>query len=511
MKRCRFTAWLLPGLVTGLLIIPQAPALTRRALPAPAQQTAATAPDMAHPPQVGPIPNYRPPASVQDQLPNGLHIIVVEDHRLPLVTLRLALHAGSSQVQLQDAGLADAEADLLTAGSPGRNARQIAEAAAGYGGQIDAEAGSDFLIAGTSGLSNRADAMFALFSAVVLHPTFPENEVTLRKANMLQELQLSRSDPNYLAHVRFSQLLWGRHPYSIVTPTEASIARIDRPQLLAFHQRLFLPNNDAVLVVVGDIRSGMARSLAQQYFGQWQFGTPPAPPNPAPPVRTSRRIFIVDRPGSAQSTIMLGNLGLTRLAPDYFPFLVANEVLGGSFNSRLVADIREQKGFAYGIGSRDVPKLQHGAWTVVTQVRTPVTMEALQAILAQLEKIRTGPVSPTELQQAKQYLAGSFIRQLQTQAGVADQFLNVQLYHLPQDYLATWVERVDAVDAAEAEKSARTTVHPDTELIVVVGDAKAIETKLANLAPGGMITIYNARGEVIGTYPHTGVHQIPAP
>lgn len=501
---------LLAGLLSGLLLIALAPATTHGFVLPSAQQTATTAPDMAHPPQVGPIPAYRPPASVQDQLPNGLHIIVVEDHRLPLVTLRLALHAGSSQLQPENAGLADAEADLLTAGTPGRNARQIAEAAANYGGQIDAEAGSDFLIAGTSGLSNRVDAMFALFSEVMLHPTFPENEVTLRKANMLQELQLDRSDPDYLAQVRFSELLWGRHPYAIVTPTEASIARIDRQKLLAFHQRLFLPNNDAVLVVVGDIDSGMARSLAQRYFGQWRFGNPPVPPNPAPPVRASRRIFIVDRSGSAQSTIMLGNLGLTRLAPGYFPFLVANEVLGGSFNSRLVADIREQKGFAYGIGSRDVPKLLHGSWHVITQVRTPVTAEALQAILAQLENIRTGPVSPTELQQAKQYLAGSFIRQLQTQAGVADQFLNVQLYQLPHDYLATWVQRVDAVSAAQAEKSAQTTIHPNSELIVVVGDAKAIEAKLANLAPG-MITIYNEKGEVTGSYPRTGVRQVPAP
>lgn len=473
-------------------------------------QQAAAAPDMTRPPQVGPIPNYRPPASVADQLPNGLHIILVEDHRLPLVTLRLAVHAGSSQGKPEDAGLADAEADLLTAGTPRLNARQIAEAAADYGGQINAAADSDFLTAGTSGLSNRVDAMFSLFSEVILHPTFPEPEVALRKANMLQELQLDRSDPDYLAQVRFAQLLWGHHPYSIVTPTEASIARIDRQKLLDFHQRLFLPNNDAVLVIVGDIESGMARSLAQQYFGQWQFGNPPAPPNPAPPVRTSRRIFIVDRPGSAQSTIMLGNLGLTRLAPDYFPFLVANEVLGGSFSSRLVADIREEKGFAYFIGSRDVPKLQHGAWRVVTQVRTPVTAEALKAILTDLDKIRTGSIRPTELQQAKQYLAGNFIRSLETQAGVADQFLNVQLYRLPSDYLSTWVERIKSIDAAEAEKAAQKTIHPDTDLIVVVGDARAIETKLANLAPG-MITIYSEKGEVIGTYPRTGVRQIQPP
>lgn len=498
VRTSRFLTLMMGWLLAGFLCVAAAPAAT---------QQAATTPDMTHPPQIGPIPSYRPPASVKDQLPNGLRIVVVEDHRLPLVTLRLAVHAGASQLKAEDAGLADAEADLLTAGTPRLNARQIAEAAAGYGGQINADAGSDFLIAGTSGLSNRVDAMFSLFSDVILHPTFPEDEVTLRKANMLQELQLNRSDPDYLAQVQYSQLLWGNHPYSIVAPTEASIARIDRQALLDFHRRLFLPNNDTVLVIVGDIHAGMARSLAQQYFGQWQFGNPPVPPNPAPPTRASRRIFIVDRPGSAQSTIMLGNLGLTRLAPDYFPFLVANEVLGGSFNSRLVADIREEKGFAYGIRSYDQPMLQHGAWTVVTQVRTAVTAEALQAILAELEKIRTGSISPTELQQAKQYLAGSFIRQLQTQAGLADQFLNVQLYHLPQDYLATWVQRVDAVDAKESQSSARKTIHPATELIVVVGDAKAIETGLANLAPG-MITIYDERSEVIGSYPPTGVRQV---
>lgn len=496
---------LLCPLLTGLLLT--APlAGARPHARAGVGQAAASLPDMSKPPQVGPIPGYQPPASVQDHLPNGLRLVVVQDRRFPVVTLRLALSAGSAQVKPEDAGLADATADLLTAGTPGMDARQIAEAAAGYGGQINADAGSDFITVGTSGLASHVEQMFALFSAVIRNPTFPEHEVALRKANMLQELQLNRSDPGYLASVQFSHLLWGRHPYSIVAPTEASIARIDRAKLLDFHQRLFLPNNSAVLVIAGDIDAGLARSLAQQYFGNWRFGNPPAAPNPAPPARNARRIYIVDRPGSAQSTILLGNLGLTRLSPDYFPLLVANEVLGGSFNSRLVANIREQKGYAYFIYSHNAPKLLHGDWSVVTQVRTPVTVDAVRDILGELDQIRSTPVTALEMQQAKRYLAGSFIRSLETQAGVADQFLNVRLYDLPENYLATWVQRVDAVDAKQALAAAKATIHPDTDLVVVVGDAKAIETGLANLQRGTM-TIYNPKGEMIGTYPPTGVRR----
>jgi len=471
-----------------------------------AQQTTIAPADLSAQPAVGQVSPYHPPASVQDQLPNGLRLLVVADHRFPLVSIRLAVHAGNALVPPADAGLAGAVAALLTAGTATRSSLQIAQEADRYGGAIAATAAPDYLTVSTSGLANHVTPMFQLLSQVVLHPTFPEEEVALYKQNALQELMAERAQPGFLAGVQFNKLLYGDNPYAVTAPTEESIGSISRTTLHRFHDRTFLPNNDAVLVVVGDVRVSVIRDLAQRYFGDtWKFGQLPQAPFLAPPVPAARHIFIVDRPGSAQSTILLGNLGITRDAPDYFPLLVANEVLGGSFNSRLVADIREQRGYAYGIGSANRPQLKLGSWFVSTEVRTAVTSEALKEILRQLDALREGAITATELDQAKNYLAGSFIRNLETQAQVADQFLMTALYHLPPNYLETYVSRVLAVTAAEAQEAARRHVRPSTATIVIVGDARQIELGLVNLQPGSMLTIFNDKGEQVGMFPPSGV------
>lgn len=459
---------------------------------------------MDKPPAIGPVKSYTPPTSHVDQLPNGLKIVVVEDHRFPLVTAVLALRAGNSRLTPAQAGLADAEADLLTEGTPTRTSLQIAQAADALGGSIDASAGPDFLTISANALSSRAQPLFELLADVVLHPSFPDNEVALEKTNMLQNLIASRADSGFLASVQFNQLLYGPNPYGITAPTEASIAAITRAGLQQFHDQYFLPNNQAEMVVVGDVGAARAHNLVQQYFGDWKFGRPMPPPSPPPPTPAARRIFLVERPGSAQSTILMGNLGLTRSAPDYFPFLVANEVLGGSFNSRLMADLREQRGYTYGISSENQPNRELGAWVVSTQVRTAVTADALKEIFAQVDRMRSTPITEQELVQAKNYLGGNFVLGLQTQGAVAGQFLTTGIYGLPPDRLATWVGDVQAVTADEAASAAQDVIQPERQIVVVVGDVKQIEAGLANLAPGTTLPIYNDKGDLVGSYPPEG-------
>ncbi|MGH9393731.1 MAG: M16 family metallopeptidase, partial [Terriglobales bacterium] len=401
-------------------------------------------------------------------------------------------------------GLASAEADLLTEGTPTRTSLQVAQAADALGGAIGASVDPDFLTVSANALSSRAGALFELLADVVLHPVFPQKEVDLEKANMLQALNANRADAGYLASVQFDKLLFGAHPYGISAPTEASIAAISREALVSFHDTYFLPNNQTEIVVAGDISPARAHNLAQQFFADWKLGRPAPPPSPAVPAAPTRRIYLVARPGSAQSTILLGNLGMTRTAPDYFPFLVANEVLGGSFNSRLIADIREQKGYTYGVSSSNRPYRDLGAFTVSTQVRTEVTAPALKEIFVQLDKIRSAPVTEQELLQAKNFLSGNFVLGLQTQAEVAGQFLVTGLYGLPADRMATCVDNVNSVTADQAQAAAEEGIHPAREIVVVVGDVNKIEAGLANLAPGTMMPIYNAKGEQIGTYPPEG-------
>lgn len=459
------------------------------------------APDMSQMPAIGPAPAYQPPTSHADQLPNGLKIVVVEDHRFPLISVRLALRAGSTRLTPASAGLAEAEADLLTSGVPNLSALQIAQATDAMGGAISANAGPDFLIVSGHALASHAQDLIQLLSQVVLHPTFPESEVALRKANMLQELIANRADPGFLAQVQFNKLLFGSNPYAITAPTEASIAAITRAALVKFHEAYFLPNNETEIVVVGDIAAARAHNLVEQYFGDWTLGNPA--PLELPPVAApaTRKIALIARPDSAQSTIMLGNLGLTRAAPHYYAFLVANEVLGGSFNSRLMADLREKRGYTYGIGSSNVPYLDLGAWVVSMQVRTAVTAAALQAALADMDAMRAAPATATELTQAKNYLTGNFVLGLQTQGAVANQFLTTGIYRLPADRLSTWVSDVEAVSGEQAHAAALANIHPGQDWVVVVGDVKQIEAALAPLVPGTTMDIYNEKGDLTGHYP----------
>lgn len=466
-------------------------------------QGASQTPDMSKPPAVGPVKSYTPPAAHRDQLPNGLRIVVVEDHRFPLVTVQLALRAGSSRMTPETAGLASAEADLLTKGTPTRTALQIAQAADALGGAVGAGVDPDFLTIYANGLSDRVPALFELLADVTLHPTFPESEVGLEKANMLQSLRANRGSPGFLASVQFYKLLFGKNPYAITAPTEASIGRISRAALQQFHQDYFLPNNQGLIVITGDITEARAHNLAEQYFGgdAWKFGRPTPPPSPPVANPATRRIYLVERPGSAQSTILLGSLGLTRTSPDYFAFRVANQVLGGSFTSRLNDDLRESKGYTYGISSGNSAYRELGAWTVSTDVRTAVTAPALQEILEQMDKMRAAAPSAQELSGAKNYINGNFVLGLETQGQVAGAMMTQGLYGLPPDWLATYVHSVTAVSGDEALAAAQEVIEPAHALVVVVGDVKQIEAGLANLAPGTMLTIFNDQGEVVGTYP----------
>ncbi|MGH9475196.1 MAG: M16 family metallopeptidase [Terriglobales bacterium] len=469
-----------------------------------AQQSAVSPAFMDQPPVPGPAPFYTPPSSQVDQLPNGLRVVVVQDARFPLITVRLALRAGVSRLTPASAGLASAEADLLTAGTSSRSALEIAEQLDAMGGDLSAHVDQDFLTFNAYALSNHARDLFELLSDVVLHPSFPESEVALEKANLLQALRAHRADAGFLAAVQFNHLLFGESPYAITAPTPDSIARLSRAAFEDFHRQYFLPNNQAEVVVVGDIPAARAHNLVQQYFGDWRLGSPSPPPSPLVANPPATRIYLVERPDSDQSTILLGNLGLTRTSPGYFPFRVANEVLGGSFNSRLIADLREARGWVYGISSFNAPYRDLGAWMVSTQVRTAVTAPAVKQILAQLDKIRSGPVSAGELSQAQNYLSGIFVLGLQTQAALADAMLTPGLYGVPRDWLVSYVGNIRSVTAAAALAAAQQIIQPAHLVIVVVGDVNKIEASLANLVPGTTLPIFDATGKRVGSYPPEG-------
>jgi len=305
--------WL--ALVLCALPLQAAPA-SKSAAKAPARPAAAKAqpgrPDMSVQPALGPMKPFKAPPRERFRLSNGIEVVLIEDHRFPLVTVRLAVRGGTALAGQKDAGLVDALAELWTAGTSTRSAKDIAFEADAFGGALDASAERDAVVLGAFALSEKADRMFALLSEVVLDATFPQEEVELRKKNMLEELKVERSQPGFLASVAFNKKLFGRHPYGVTAPTEESIARIDRDRLRTLHKRLLNPAQ-ATIVVAGDVTRGALEAALEKAFAGWKaLGEPAGPPLPAPQdtAGAARRIVLVDRPGSAQTVLVLGSLAL---------------------------------------------------------------------------------------------------------------------------------------------------------------------------------------------------------
>lgn len=457
-------------------------------LPALLLAAAASAADMSKPPETAPMRAVRLPARTEWRLPNGLTVVLVEDRRAPLVTARLAVAGGDASIAPEDAGLSEALAELLTDGTARMTSKQIADAAELFGGSIGASSEPDAFVLSASALSDKAGAMLSLLADVARAPSFPAAEVSLRKDNMREELAASRAESDFLAGVAFYKKIFGRHPYSVTAPTDASIDRLGRERVQAAYKRLFTPSG-AVLVLVGDLAKADAEKLVARSFGTWTGG--PAAPDapPVPGAKSERTLYVLDRPKSSQVSFVLGNAAVREDNPAYFDLLVANQVLGGSFSSRLVRDVRETKGYTYRIGSRLEHRLTGSIFKIRTPVRTEVAAPALAAILGHLERLRKEEPTADELRQAKAYLAGSFARGLETQDGVADAVLKLRLRRLPDGWYDSYVDRVQAVTAAGARRAAEVFVRPDELTIVAVGDASKVVPALQPFTKKPAVTV----------------------
>src|ERR1041384_2231656 len=287
------------------------------------------------------------PTPRETTLANGLTVVVVEDSRLPLVSYRLAFRVGGAFDPPGLPGLTDLLAGLLPEGTESRSSKELADEVARMGASLSAGANSDYTIVAASALAQFNDQIMDLMAEVVLEPSFPANEGELAKQNTKESLRQQRAQPSFLASEMVSRVMFGDHPYSIVAPTPESIDRSSRDEFVSFHRSKLLPNN-AVLIVVGDVRYDQILKQAESLFSTWNRGEDIVANFPAPPVRTSRTAYLVDRPGSAQSNIVIANSGITRTNPDYFPMLLMHTVLGANASSRLFMNLREDKGYTYG-------------------------------------------------------------------------------------------------------------------------------------------------------------------
>jgi len=316
------------------------------------------------------------PRIEKSRLSNGLRLEIVEDHRIPLVTVRLGLPAGSVGDAIGEEGTAEAVASSLTDGVPGLSSAQIAEKAASLGASLEASASPDAATISGSVLSENLEAFFGLFSKVALSPTFPESELEIYKANQIQKLTLAHTQPDFLAQERLSAILFGAHPYARVAATVPSLKSLSRERLEKFYRARYVPDG-AVLVVYGDVVSSAARNLVEKAFSGWKGKSPAGEMLPPPPERPARTVALVDRPGSVQARIEIGTVAPTEKSPAFFPLQVANNVFGGGAASRLFQDIREKKGYTYDPNSSFSTKRQYGTFTADCTARNDVAIPAV--------------------------------------------------------------------------------------------------------------------------------------
>ncbi|MEJ7709081.1 MAG: pitrilysin family protein [Pyrinomonadaceae bacterium] len=369
-------------------------------------------------------------------------------------------------------GVADAPTTMLTEGTESMSSREIADEVARLGAMITAGAGADHSTVAASALAQYGDHILGLLADVALRPSFPENELENVRQSAIQGLIAQRGQPAFLANERISRVIFGDHPYAVVAPTQSSLEAINAETLREFHRQYFVPNA-AVLFVVGDVERDAVLRRAEELFGQWPAGSVPSEDYPSPTPGSSRKAYIVDRPGSAQSNIVIANLGITRTSPDYFPMLLMHTVLGANASSRLFMNLREDKGYTYGAYSSLDARRTSGSFRATAEVRTPVTGDSLKEFFNELERIRHEEVSDKELADAQSFLTGVFPIRIETQEGLIDQLVQIKMFDLPANYLHTYRDQVTSVTKEDVRRVAHQYITPDKAAIVVVGDAQA--------------------------------------
>lgn len=443
------------------------------------------------PPPLSPRP-ISLPSPQETKLANGLSVVIVEDARLPLVSFRLAFGFGDAHDPEHLPGLSDMLAGLLTEGTESRTSRQIADEVARMGATLTAGASSDYTTVAGSALTRFHPEVLELIADVTMHPSFPEHEVELVRQNSKESLKQQRAQPSFLATEMVSRVMFGAHPYAQVAPTPESLDATTRSHLVDFHRRKYVPNN-AVLIVVGDVRASDTLKLVENLFNEWQPGEALRNDFPTPPVRNARSTYLVDRPGSAQSNIVIANHGITRSNPDYFSLLLMHTVFGATASSRLFMNLREEKGYTYGAYSNLDARRTAGTFRSSAEVRTPVTGDSLKEFFYELERIRTDPVSEKEIADAKSYLTGVFPIRLETQEGIIDQLVQIKMLGLGDDYLYEYRNRVQAVTREDILRVAREYIQPDKAAIIVVGDGVHILEQIKPFTDA--IEIYNTFGK----------------
>ena len=435
------------------------------------------------------------PRAQETQLPNGLRVILLESHKVPTFTMQMVVLSGGLSDPANNRGLAASTAALLREGTEKRTSKDIAEQTEALGATINTGAGLSSLTSNVtaSGLVENLDQTMDIFADIVRHPKFPTAEVEKYKTRTLAQLQFQRSDPSFLAQERFLRAIYGEHPAALVAPPPEALKATTAEDLMRFHQTYYRPNN-AILAIVGDVTMKELLPKIEKAFGDWQKGDVPQTQIPAAPAQGASRIFLIDRPGSVQTVLQLGTLGIERTSPDYFSLLVADRIFGGGPAARLFLNLREDKGYTYGAYSNMSTSKYRGVMMARSEVRTDGTAGAMKECMYELKRLREEPVTQTELENAKRAIIGGFALSLEQPQVLLQNIITQKIYDLPADYWDTYPQRVNAITAEDVQRVAQKYVDLGHLQIVAVGDASKARDVLSKY---GSVEVLDAEGKPV--------------
>jgi predicted Zn-dependent peptidase len=458
----------------------------------------AEAPDRSHPPTPGAVKPLKLPPLERQKLSNGVSVVLVGMHEVPVVEVILVVRAGGVADPAGREGLASMTADMLDEGAGGKDALALADAVDYLGATLAAGSAWDASTVRLRVPVARLEPALALMADVALRPDFPQAELERLRKEALTDLLQARDEPGAIATRALAQAVFGTaHRYGKPQAGDApQIASFTVAELRAFHAARYAPGA-ATLVVVGDVNASVLPAL-EKAFGSWKAGaSAPAPAAvPAPRQLAARSIWLVDKKDAAQSSLRLGRVGPAWPDPAYAPNQVMNTLLGGSFTSRLNDNLREQHGYAYGAGSRIRRNLAGGLFLVASDVQTDKTAPAVSEVFKELDRILTPPPAD-DVARARSYAALGYAGDFETTSQVAQRMVDAVVYGLPDGFYESFVPKALAVDAAALQSAARALVDPKRLALVVVGDRAKVEAPLRalNLGPIRDLTVDDVMGK----------------
>jgi predicted Zn-dependent peptidase len=447
--------------------------------------------DRSKRPEPGPAPTVNIGDAESFELPNGLKVFVVENHKLPKVTFNLIIDV-DPVVEGKNVGYIDVAGSLLETGTKTRTKDQIDQ-------EIDM-LGASFSTSATdisaSGLERNKEKIFEIMSDMIINSEFKQEELDKIIKQTLSGLAAAKDEPNTIAQRVGKSLMFGKdHPYGEIE-TEETVKSITLNMCKKYYESYFKPNV-AYLAIVGDINLNTAKSLVEKYLGKWAKADVPSNKYETPKMPVTTKVSLVDRPSAVQSVIGIAYpIDLPIGSEDVIKASVANLILGGSSTGRLFMNLRERHGYTYGAYSSITPDKLVGSFAAYCSVRNVVTDSSMTEIISEMKKIRNEKVSEAELQKAKNYLSGSFIRGLENPGTVARYAINIARYNLPKDYYKNYLKNLNAVTIEDVQAMAKKYIKPNNANILIVGNAQEIVKNLAKFSISGKIDYYDIYGEM---------------